>query len=269
MVGLSLLDDIPGDLVEQLLRLIQRGGRDLFPVPEWGPPIIPPSWRPWLNPVQEIQRRVAEAGAAAARAAAEEAYRRARLAALDVLVGTPCLTAAALFERTGHADAGLLLREFVNATGPQTRTFEPSSALSQGFGRSETTMESTARALALWKARPGGTAADGGTITGLSNTFVPVRPTIRVLPVPGPSMEIYGTPEAHVIGSYSYGGRLVTPDIAEWEARNVLSLRSYFADNWTRKVNVHLIDDNSRPDRYGNTAQVIRWRTTMAGEVIA
>lgn len=267
MVGLSGLSDIPLDLVEQLLRLIQRGGRDLIPVPEWGPPIIPPSWRPWLNPVQEIQRRVSEAGAAAARAAAEAAYQRARMAALDILVGGPCLTAAALFEQTGHADAALLLREFVTATGPQTRTFEPSSAFSGGFGGSETTMPSTARALALWKSRPGGVAANGGRITGLSNTFVPVRPTIRLLPTPGPGVKVIGTPEAHVIGSYAYIGRLVD-GVAEWQARNQLSLRSYFADNWTKMVNIHLIDDNRRPDRYGTTEQVITWRTTMDGEVL-
>ena len=268
MVGLSGLTDIPLDLVEQLLRLIQRGGRDLIPQPEWGPPIIPPSWRPWLNPVQEIQRRLTEAGAAAARAAAQAAYQRARLAALDVLVGGPCLTAAALFEQTGHADAALLLREFVNGTGPQTRTFAVGSAFSLGLARSETTTPSIARALALWKARPGGLRAHGGVITSLSNTFVPVRPTIRLLPVPGPGVEIYGTPEAHVLGSFSYDGRLVADDVAEWEARNVLSLGSYFADNWTKQVNVHLIDDNVRPDRYGNTAQIIRWRTTMDGRVL-
>lgn len=267
MVGLSSLTDIPLDLVEQLLLLIQQGGRDLLPTPEWGPPIIPPSWRPWLSPVQEIQRRLAEAGSAAARAAAEAAYQRARLAALDVLVGGPCLTAARLFEGTGHADAALLLREFVQATGPQTRLFAAGSAFSLGVARSETTTPSVARALAIWKARPGGVAANGGRITGLSNTFVPVRPTIRLLPTPGPGVKIIGTPEAHVLGSFAYSGRFVG-SVVEWQARNQLSLKSYFADNWTKMVNIHLIDDNRRPDRYGTTEQVITWRTTMDGEVL-
>lgn len=268
MVGLSGLVDIPPDLIEQLLRLIQRGGRDLFPVPEWGPMIIPLSWRPWLSPVQEIQRRLSEAAGAAARSAAEIAHQRARMAALDVLVGGPCLTAATGFEQTGHADAALLLREFVNATGPQTRTFAGGSGFSLALARSETTTPSIARALALWKARPGGMRAGRGVITGLSNTFVPVRPTIRMLPIPAPSVEIYGTPEAHVLGSFGYDGRLVTDEVVEWEARNVLSLRSYFADNWTKRVNIRLIDDNTRPDRYGNTAQIVRWRTTATGEVL-
>lgn len=267
MVGLSALTDIPTELIEQLLRLIQRGGRDLVPVPEWGPPIIPPSWRPWLSPVQEIRRRLTEAGAAGARAAAEAAYQRALLAALDVLVGGPCLTAAALFEQTGHADAALLLREFVNGTGPQTRTFAANSAFSLGLARSETTTPSIARALALWKARSGGVHANGGRITGLSNSFVPVRPTIRMLPTPGPGIEIYGTPEAHVLGSFAYFGRAVD-GVAEWQARNTLSLKSYFADNWTKRVDIHLIEDNHRPERYGNTEQVITWRTTMDGEVL-
>lgn len=267
MVGLAGLADIPPDLIEWLLRLVQRGGRDLLPTPEWGPPIIPPSWRPWLDPVGEIRRRLSEAAAAAARAAAEAAYQRARMQALDILVGGPCLTAAALFDQTGHGDAALLLREFVNATGPQTRTFAWNSAFSRGFARSETTTPSTERALRLWKSRPGGVGANGGRIIGLSNTFVPVRPTIRLLPTPGPSMEIYGSPEAHVIGSYGYIGQFVDW-VAEWQARNQLSLRSFFADNWTKMVNVHLIDDNQRPARYGSTDQVITWRTTMDGEVL-
>lgn len=268
MVGFSAASAVPPDLVDWLLRLIQRGGRDLLPVPEWGPPIIPPSWGPWLAPVQEIQRRVAEAGAAAARATAEAAYQRARLAALDVLVGGPCLSMATLFANTGHAEAALLLREFVNGTGPQTRAFPLGSAFSLGVARSETTTPSIRRALTVWKARPGGLRGNGGRITQLSNTFVPIRPTIRLLPVPGPSLEIYGTPEAHVLGSFAYVGQLVSDQIVEWRAINRLSLKSYFADNWTRRVNISVVENNDRPSRYGTTEQTIVWRTTSDGEVI-
>lgn len=272
MIGLSeFADAIPGDLVTWLLRLLQRGSElpSMPTVPEIWPPIIPPTWRRWLSPGDEIEPRLERAVGTLAREAAREAYARARMQALDILVGGPCLTAATLFASTGHADAAVLLREFVNATGPQTRIFPVGSAFSLGLARSETTTPSITRALAMWKARPGGLHANRGVITGLSNTFVPVRPTIRVLPMPGPGMEVYGTPEAHVLGSFSYDGRLLTDEVVEWEARNVLSLRSYFADNWTKRVNIHLIDDNTRPDRYGNTAQTVRWQTSLSGEVLA
>lgn len=110
-------------------------------------------------------------------------------------------------------------------------------------------------------------AAYGGNITGLSCTFVPVAPTIRLFPTPGPGVRVIGTPEAHVIGSFSYAGRLVEGGV-EWRAANQLSLTSYFADDWTKRVNISLIDNNLRPDRYGSTDQVIFWRTTLDGEVI-
>lgn len=256
---------LPPDLGDRLLRLVRQDRGDLVPEP-W-PPFIPPSWRPWSNPVQEVRRRLSEAAAATARITAEAALRGARMAALDVLVGGPCLTAARLFAGTGHADAALLLREFVQATGPQTRIFAPGSAFSLGFARSETTAESVTRALAKWKARPGGVQANGGIITQLSCTFLPVHPTIRIMPMPGPSAEIYGTPEAHVIGSFGYIGKLVE-GMAEWRAVNELSLKSYFADNWTKRVNISLVDNNRWPSRYGNTKQIIAWQTTLEGKVI-
>ena len=267
MIGLSKMIDVPPDLIDWLLRLIQQGGRELFPMPEV-PSIIPPAWRPWLSPISEIQRRLEDAARAAARDAAAAAYARARMEALDVLVGAPCLAAAGVFASTGHADAALLLREFVNATGPQTRSFAVGSAFSLGFARSETTTKSVAGALRIWKDRAGGLQANGGTITRLSSTFVPLAPTIRLLPMPGPGVRVIGSPEAHVIGSFSYQGRLIGNDIAEWEASNQLSLKSYFADNWTKRVNTHLVDDNARPAKYGSTNQVIAWRTTLDGAVM-
>ncbi len=73
MIGLSKMIDVPPDLIDWLLRLIQQGGRELFPVPEV-PSIIPPAWRPWLSPISEIQRRLEEVARAAARDAAAAAY---------------------------------------------------------------------------------------------------------------------------------------------------------------------------------------------------
>lgn len=264
-------DGLPSDLLDYLIRLITNGPDDGGLGREGWSQIIPPEWRRYLSPGEELNRRLDQAGAAlgrAGRAIGRAAYDEARMRALDMLVGVPCLGTAKAFVATGHPDAAALLREFVTAEGPQLREFPYDSAFSKGFGGSETTMPSTARALAKWKARPGGLHASGGTIFGLSNTFVPVAPAMRYVPGVGVvPVRIIGTPEAHVIGSYAYGGRLMGDDLAEWTATNELSLKSFFADNWTKRVNVHLVSDNARPQRYGSTKQIIRWRTDLDGEV--
>lgn len=264
-------DGLPSDLIDYLIKLITNGPDDWGLGREVWPQIIPPSWRPYLSPGDEINRRLGQAESAvrqAGRDAARAAYARARLIALDQLVGRTCLAAAALFAATGHADAAMLLREFVNATGPQTRTFTHDSAFSLGFARSETTTPSIARALQLWKTRPGGVRANNGTIVRLGSSFVPLALSLRLAPMPGPDVRVIGSPEAHVIGSFGYQGQLIGDDIAEWRAINDLSLKSYFAENWTSRVNISLVDDNRRPDRYGNTRQIIYWRTTMDGMVL-
>ena len=186
--------------------------------------------------------------------------------ALDRLVGTPCLMAADLFSVTGHPDAALLLREFVTGAGPQTRFFAVGSPFSLGFANSETTRRIIDHGLQQWKARLGGLQAQNGTFTNAAGTFVPLSLEIALLPSPGPRLRVTGSPEAHVIGSFSYEGRLLGADMVEWRATNDLSLKSYFAENWTRRVNLSLIDNNQRPDRYGNTTQIISWKTSTNGE---
>lgn len=258
-------NDLPADLVDWLLQLLQGGDSGWNPTRELWPQIIPPAWRRWLSPGDEINRRAERLG----RELAGEAQARARLLALDRLVGDPCLAAAFAFEQAGHPDAALLLREFVTGIGPQTRNFAVGSPFSMGFARSETTTSIIARGLQQWKSRVGGLAAQNGTFTNAGGTFVPLSLGVSLLPpMPGPRVRVIGSAEAHVIGSFSYQGRLLGDDQVEWEARNDLSLKSYFAENWTRRVNISLIENNSRPQRYGNTTQIIRWRTTLAGVVV-
>lgn len=258
---------LPSDLIDLLIRLIQGSGDGWGPPDIW-PQVIPPEWRRWLSPDDEIERRLERAARELVRETAQAAYARARMQALDLLVGGPCLSAAAIFDAAGHVDAALLLREFVTAKGPPVRSFVAGSAFSVGFSHSETTTRIIAHGLAQWKARPGGLQANNGTFTNAAGTFVPLAADMRLYPMPGPSVRIIGSPEAHVIGSFAYDGRLVSGNVAEWRATNVLSLKSYFAENWTRRVNISLVDNNQRPDRYGNTTQVIYWRTTTDGTVL-
>jgi hypothetical protein len=157
------------------------------------------------------------------------------------------------------------LREFRTGQGPQHRVFGPGHAFSTGFAASETTREHVRSALSHWKTRVGGLAANGGTYTNYRGTFVPIATgdADRGAPV-----KIIGTPEAHVIGSFTMSGRLLDANTVEWTARNTMSLRSYFAANWTDRLGFSLVDNNQRPGPYGNTEQTIMWRTDLHGNSV-
>ncbi len=200
--------------------------------------------------VGTIERGVADRASAAASAARE--------ATLDVTVGAPMRATEAVFNRTGHADAATLLREFRTGEGPQRREFGPTHVFTRGFESSSTTRHHVQTALAQWNSRPGGLQANGGRYTEYRGTFVPIDTS--------PNTSI--SAEAHVIGSFRLDARLVESGIVEWRATNEMSLRSYFGDNWTRTVGVSIVDNNVRPEAYGNTSQTITWRTDLNGVAV-
>lgn len=47
-----------------------------------------------------------------------------------------------------------------------------------------------------------------------------------------------------------------------------MDLKSYFGENWTRRINISLVDNNQRPARYGSTEQKIVWRTDLDGNPV-
>ncbi|WP_375402439.1 hypothetical protein [uncultured Sphingomonas sp.] len=206
--------------------------------------------------VGTIGRGVADR-AIAATAAAREAM-------LDVTVGAPIRATEAVFNRTGHTEAATLLREFRTGTGPQRREFGPNDAFTRGFAVSKTTREHVTIALADWKGREGGLQARGGIYTDYKGTFIPLEPGNTDAGVP---VELIGTPEAHVIGSFTLYGKLVGEGVVEWRATNTMSLRSFFAGNWTDRIGFNMVDNNQRPGAYGDTKQAVTWRTDLNGNI--
>jgi len=72
-------------------------------------------------------------------------------------------------------------------------------------------------------------------------------------------------PEAHAIGSFTLTGRLIGPNNIEWTASNAMSLKSYFADNYTKRIGISFMENNERPEPYGTTKQYIVWNTDFHG----
>lgn len=192
----------------------------------------------------------------------------AREAFLDIVVGAPSRSAEAIFRATGHKGAADILRSFVTGEGPESFYFGPGSQFSNGLADSETTQLSIQKALKIWKGREGGMYAQNGTITALNLTFNPAKPVITFnpsSPVFIGARAVYATPEAHVIGSFDYEGKIIGRDKVEWTAYNTTSLSSYFAENWHK---VDVVINRAQPQAYGNVVQVVKWHTDFNGRRI-
>jgi hypothetical protein len=188
-----------------------------------------------------------------------------RMAALDALVGAPSLLAEKGFDLAGREGAALLLREFRTGEGPADRYFGLKDPFTIGFVNSDTTQYHIQRALRDWNSRKEGFYGRDGTYTGYRATFLPLKAGFS-LDISNPIMvrpnvQLTGSPEAHVIGSFGLDGRIVGPNTIQWTAKNTMSLSSYFAENWHR---VDVVSDNYRPQRYGNTTQTVVWRTDFS-----
>jgi hypothetical protein len=177
-----------------------------------------------------------------------------RHAALYFTVGRPMLNFAWGFDHMpgSHHQVATVMRDFVNGTGPEESFFGPKDEFTLSFSEAWSTQHAVSNAIDKWARLP----------DGIKDKFV-YQAGFGVLSV---SLDTaLFNPEAHAIGSFTLTGRLIGPNNIEWTASNAMSLKSFFADNYTKHIGISFMENNERPEPYGTTKQYIVWNTDFHG----
>lgn len=149
---------------------------------------------------------------------------------------------------------GRLLAEFATGRGPERRTLEPSSALSQEYVRAPSVQGHIKRAVADWQKRDGGMAryTNYDADFGLKQLFGDLEA---------------GNGASNVIGSARLDAER-HGDRINWSAANKMGRNSGLYGNPLSKYGLPGVPDTPRPGLFGSTRQVIRFATDLKGNPI-